>query len=146
MRQLSFLVKHRWKLTGVAIILGILLAAGQISQSAPLPVMPQSLASQIDSESAPLILDVRSPTEFAAGHIPGALNIPYRQVPSRLAELAAYQEQAIVVYCEVGIRAGIAQVALEQAGFQQIHLLDGHMQAWRQENLPIERTLPVSTP
>jgi rhodanese-related sulfurtransferase len=146
MQQIPLVSKHRLRLACLAAILGMTLAGAQIGSSAPLPVMPQSLAAQLESAQAPLILDVRSPEEFVAGHIPGAVNIPYRQVPARLDELATDQDRAIVVYCEVGIRAGIAQVALEQAGFQQIHLLEGHMQAWRQEKLPIESALPVSTP
>jgi rhodanese-related sulfurtransferase len=50
-------------------------------------ITPQELQGQHAAPQAPLIIDVRRPEEYAAGHIAGALNIPADQVPERLAEL-----------------------------------------------------------
>ena len=105
------------------------------------------LAEQIAQGSAPLILDVRSPEEYAAGHIPGAINIEYRQVPDQIASIKSYlnqpveaqpvEAQPIVVYCERGIRAGRAETALTEAGLPVLHLR-GDMSAWRASELPID--------
>ncbi|TDJ29602.1 MAG: rhodanese-like domain-containing protein [Gammaproteobacteria bacterium] len=99
---------------------------------------PSVLADRINTGNAPFILDVRSTGEYANGHIPGAVNIPYRQLRDRLSELMAYQEQEIVVHCQVGPRADIARSILSAAGFVRIHELEGHMRAWEAGSYPIE--------
>ena len=143
---MTFLSNYRFNGMLIGALLGIALIMGQVSWSAPQPIAPEALAAQLEAGQAPLILDVRSAQEFAEGHIPGALNIPYREVPTRLHELAVFQHRNIVVYCEVGVRAGIARIALEQAGFEHISMLEGHMQAWRQVGLPIDTALTITTP
>ena len=64
-----------------------------------------------------LIVDVRTPAEFKAGHYPGAMNIPLSSIPSRISEFGP-PDGTIVVYCRSGRRSGIAQRLLEQAGYQ----------------------------
>lgn len=105
------------------------------------------LAGQIEQGTPPLILDVRSPKEYAAGHIPGAINIEYRQVSEQIETIQAYEARDIVVYCERGVRANRAIAALvevgetagAEAGFSKVLFLEGHMRAWRRANLPIEK-------
>lgn len=63
----------------------------------------------------PLLLDVRTPLEFASGHIPDSLNIPVDDLRSRLAELP--KGRPIVAYCQVGQRGYLATRILMQAGF-----------------------------
>jgi rhodanese-related sulfurtransferase len=79
------------------------------------------------------VLDVRSAREYRSGHIPGALHIPHSQVSGRLDELQPYRDDDIVVYCESGVRARMAQNALTKAGFRRVHHLVGDMAAWRRE-------------
>jgi len=99
-------------------------------------VMATDLAAQIEAGTAPLILDVRSPEEYAAGHVPGAINIPFREIDQHLAELRSHPQ--IVVYCERGIRANIAETTLADAGFENVLHLEGHMRYWRAQLLPTE--------
>ena len=107
-----------------------------ISACANKPAMqPAELAAAIESGSAPLILDVRTPEEFAAGHVPGAVLIPHDQIETRIAELGA--PRAVVVYCKSGRRAGIAETVLEKHRFS-VKLLDGSWQAWQAAKLPEE--------
>lgn len=103
---------------------------------------PAVLAAQIEQGMPPLILDVRSPEEYIAGHIPGAINVEYRQISEQIETLQPYETEEIVVYCERGFRANRAIADLEDAGFSTVFFLDGHMSAWRQANLPIERSAP----
>lgn len=97
-----------------------------------------ALLEQIRSSAAPVVLDVRSPEEFRTGHVPGAVNIPHRQVGARLGELVAGKERGIVVYCEGGPRAEYAEQVLANAGFERIYHLEGDMAAWRMNRLPME--------
>ena len=79
-------------------------------------------------EAGALLLDVRSPEEFAASHIPGACNLPLPELEARFAELWPKQ-QPIVLYCRSGARSARAATLLRGAGFARIHDL-GAMLNW----------------
>jgi phage shock protein E len=70
-----------------------------------------------------MLLDVREPDEFAAGHIDGAVNIPVGQLGARLKELEGKQDKDIVVYCHTGHRSSMAQDLLKAKGFKKVHNL-----------------------
>jgi NADPH-dependent 2,4-dienoyl-CoA reductase/sulfur reductase-like enzyme/rhodanese-related sulfurtransferase len=71
----------------------------------------------------PFLLDVRTPAEFAAGHIPGAVNIPVDELRPRLDELP--RDRPVVVYCQVGQRGYLATRVLRQEGLQAANLGGG---------------------
>ena len=71
----------------------------------------------IETGTAPAILDVRSGDEFRAGHVPGALNIPFTNVSARAESIPAARDETVVVYCGHGPRAWIAGAALKRLGF-----------------------------
>lgn len=102
------------------------------------PMAQQELASRLARPGAPLVLDVRSAEEYRAGHVAGAINIPYLQIGARLNELNASRDRDIVVYCESGPRAETAEARLRQAGFDRVFHLDGDMAGWRRNRLPME--------
>ncbi|MGR9072408.1 MAG: rhodanese-like domain-containing protein [Gammaproteobacteria bacterium] len=100
---------------------------------------PEELLQAIESDCPPVVVDVRSESEFLSGHVPGALHIPFWSAFTA-DELSGYQApQPIVVYCEHGPRAAIAKFAFGLAGFENIYYLEGHMAAWRRSGLPVER-------
>jgi len=86
-----------------------------------------------------LILDVRSPQEYAAGHVPGAINLPHTSVASQIKTLQKHKNETIVLYCKSGHRASIAEQTLTDAGFKQLLHLDGDMDGWQAGNYPIEK-------
>jgi rhodanese-related sulfurtransferase len=95
-------------------------------------ITASQLATRLDGANAPVVLDVRSPDEFHRGHVPGAINIPHRQVGARLDELSIAEDRDLVVYCEGGQRTEYAESVLRQAGFTRVYHLQGDMSAWRQ--------------
>lgn len=84
-------------------------------------------ARRLVAEGA-MLLDVRTPEEYAAGHIPGAVNIPVQVLGGRMDELPD-RERTIVVYCRSGVRSANAANMLRGAGFTAVHDLGG-MGAW----------------
>ncbi len=72
-----------------------------VSHAGDTPKIDQaSLLKRIEKKDASMvILDVRTPEEYAAGHVPGAINIPYTHLPSRISEVADAGDKDIVVYC-----------------------------------------------
>jgi rhodanese-related sulfurtransferase len=86
-----------------------------------------------------VVLDVRSPTEYASGHVPGAVNIPHDQLALRMNELRGRDNAEFVVYCESGRRAAKAESILKAEGFLNVRHLQGDMAQWRAMHLPVEQ-------
>lgn len=101
-------------------------------------ISQQDLLQQIQLDEPPLIVDVRSPKEYARGHVPGAINIPYRQISDHVQQLRSAEARGIVVYCAVGGRTHVAKQVLAEAGFRNVFHLDGDMSAWEKSGLPVE--------
>lgn len=84
-----------------------------------------------------VVLDVREPAEFAAGHIANSRNIPVAEIDKRAGELPA--GKALVVLCESGSRSARAAAALRRGGRADVVCLDGGLAGWRQAGLPVVR-------
>jgi rhodanese-related sulfurtransferase len=80
------------------------------------------------------LVDVRSAGEFAAGHVPGAMNIPLEEIERRLGDLNA--EQTLVLICKSGTRAGIATEFLKDKRANLV-VLQGGTEAWVKAGLPL---------
>ncbi len=65
-----------------------------------------------------LLVDVRTPAEFAGGHVKGSLNIPLDSVQNHLAKFKNHKN--IIVFCKSGGRSGMAKTILQQNGFQNV--------------------------
>lgn len=73
-----------------------------------------------------LLVDVRTPEEFASGHLENAINIPHTETVARLSEYGGDKTKSIVVYCRSGNRSGIAQGLLVEHGFTNVHNAGGY--------------------
>jgi rhodanese-related sulfurtransferase len=84
-----------------------------------------------------VVLDVRTPEEFAVSHLPGAVRVD----PDRadLGSLAVAEESTVVVYCSVGYRSAAIAEALEAAGVERVYNLRGGIFAWANEGRPMIR-------
>jgi rhodanese-related sulfurtransferase len=87
-----------------------------------------------------VVLDVRTPAEFAAGHVPGARNISHDQLEGRLAELDSLRDKEVVLYCRSGRRTALAEDVLRKAGFTKLLHLDGDWLAWDAAHRPVEKS------
>jgi hydroxyacylglutathione hydrolase len=97
---------------------------------------PEELAQQLKGESPPSVLDVRTPREFADGHIAGAYNIPLDQLEGRVDELP---EAPLVVNCRSGYRSSAAVSLLASLQAAVATDLVGGISAWMAAGLPVER-------
>jgi rhodanese-related sulfurtransferase len=93
-------------------------------------------AVQLINHQNALVLDVREPNEFAAGHIANAKHIPLAQLSNTLKTLEKYKDKAIVVNCRSGARSAMACGVLRKNGYTQVYNLKGGIQAWEQAGLP----------
>ena len=124
-------------------------ASAPAAAGASLPsISPQALLErQAKGDSALFVLDVRTAEEFAAGHVPGAVNVPYDQVASQLAQIP--KDKDVVLYCKSGRRAGLAAEVLQASGYTKLEHLQGDMPAWSKDGRPVEggdATGPAKSP
>lgn len=85
-----------------------------------------------------VILDVRNPDEFSAGHIPGAINIPLPELEQRQGELKSHAK--IFIHCKRGGRAKTARDLLAGAGFTNLVCVgDAGMDLWIESGYPVAR-------
>jgi rhodanese-related sulfurtransferase len=82
------------------------------------------------------IIDVRTPGEYAGGHVPGASNIPHMSVVSRKGELAADKE--LVFICQMGSRSALACEFAAAIGFKELYNVEGGTEAWIKAGYGVE--------
>ncbi len=98
-------------------------------------VRPHDVAEALQNGRAPVIVDVRSPEEWAQdGHIEGAVLIPLPALGLRVDEIP--RDRPVVMVCRSGRRSQAACEALAQAGFDNVQNLAGGMIAWKRAGLP----------
>lgn len=89
----------------------------------------QDAALHLLAQSAPRVLiDVRTPEEFAEGALPGAQLIPHEQIARRIAEAAPDKDTPVVLYCRSGRRAEQAQEVLQSMGYRQVINAGGYQE------------------
>lgn len=133
----------------------LMLASPVFAQELPPPSMQKLEATQkhvrtigmeeyrtlVDNPGSALIVDVREPEEFAAGHVPGAINIPRGLISSQIWNLVGPSEKAdkdrpIILQCRSGKRATLAAQTLEELGFTHTTAVIMGLDAWEQAGNP----------
>lgn len=112
--------------------------AGPADDSTP-SISAAELLARIDRGDALHIVDVRSEGEFAAGHVPGAVNVPFTQVITRMSDVPGSDDQELIVYCGHGPRAYMAATALRRGGRTRLVYMSGHFSGWQSAGLRVER-------
>jgi rhodanese-related sulfurtransferase len=103
-------------------------------------VLDVDTLSDLVARQAPVtILDVRTPAEFEAAHIPGSYNVPLDQLPEHGRDLGSAIGGPAILVCRSGARARQAEQALRQAELPRLHVLDGGLAAWQMRGLPVNR-------
>jgi rhodanese-related sulfurtransferase len=93
-------------------------------------ITPAQLKAWLDdpSREQPVLLDVREPWEYERARIEGSRLVPMREVPARVAEVAADRE--VVAICHHGGRSMQVAMFLQKQGFKRVHNLVGGIDAW----------------
>lgn len=93
--------------------------------------------TQLINAGKTVLVDVREPAEFAAGHVRDAIAIPLGELGNRAAELEKHKSRTIVTVCASGVRSARAVDVLKKAGFAEVYSLEGGMEAWQAQGLPV---------
>ncbi len=100
----------------------------------------QALQGMLDSETRPLLVDVREPGEYSGelGHLAGSVLIPLRELVNRVSEIDGRKDAPVVTICRAGMRSATAAAILGRSGFNDVSNLAGGLLAWNEARLPVE--------
>ena len=128
-------IRMGWSVSIILAVVVVAAMAVKLYMSRGDDISQAQLMERMEQKSGICILDVRTVREYSSGHIPGAINIGHKDISTRLDELRPHADKDIVLYCEIGVRARMAQTTLAKSGFSNVYHLTGDMAAWRNAGL-----------
>ena len=131
-------IRNNLLLFAVAAVSGGMLIWPLLRRTTGGPWVSTAQATHLINREDALVIDVREPGEFGAGHILGARNVPVARMDGS-GELAKRKDKPLIVYCDGGERAAKAAGALRKLGFSRVVNLSGGLPAWQQAGLPVEK-------
>lgn len=132
-------VRNNILLFVVALVSGGMLLWPLVRRTTGGPWVNTTQATYLINREDALVVDVREPNEFAAGHVLGAKNLPLARLEAPGADLAKKKERPVIVYCDGGERSAKALATLKKQGFTRVANLSGGLGAWQQAGLPVEK-------
>ncbi len=135
----EFAVNHPFLVLAFVVLLVLVVANELKNATQRFASLTPAAAVQLMNNDDIVVLDVREPTETAAGKIAKAIQIPVGAVKTRIAELDKHKNKTVLVYCKTGARSGAACKELSNNGFDKVYSLNGGLLAWQEAHLPISK-------
>jgi rhodanese-related sulfurtransferase len=133
----QFLQKdHNFLLAATAVVSGAMLLWPLVRRTTGGPWVGVAQATHLINRDDALVVDVREPGEYQAGHILGAKNVSLERLDG--GELKR-KDKPVILYCESGDRAPKAAALLKKQGFDKAVCLTGGLGAWKQAGMPVEK-------
>ena len=137
-RLLQYIGHHPWLSTATALVVALIAVYEMRARSESLSsVTPQELIRLMNQGA--LLLDLRPPEQYHAGHLTGARQMSGEQILKAGDTLKKHKEKAVVVYDDTGSLGTAAVRQLIAQGFTRAFTLRGGLAAWRADNLPLSR-------
>ena len=128
-----------WVLILAALSSGALLLWPSLSRGGGAAAVGTSEAVRLINREKAVLIDVSEPEEFAQGHAAGARNVPLNSLQGAK-ELPSNKQLPVVLMCSTGARAARAAGVLRKLGHERAIALSGGLRAWREANLPLEKS------
>jgi len=137
-RLIEYVNNHPMMAAAVVVALVVVVVyESRLRATAAVSISSQDLIRLMNQGA--LVLDIRKPEEFAAGHVNGAKQLPSDQILTAGENFKRFKEKPVIVYCESGSLAAAAVRQLNLQGFTKAFSLRGGLAGWRAENLPIAK-------
>jgi rhodanese-related sulfurtransferase len=137
-RLIEYVTNHPLMAAAVVVALVVLVTYESRTRASAIGAISSQDLIRLMNQGA-LVLDIRKPDEFAAGHINGAKQLPSDQILTAGDNFKRFKEKPVVVYCESGSLAKAAVRQLNLQGFSKAFSLRGGFAGWRAENLPVSK-------
>jgi rhodanese-related sulfurtransferase len=131
-------IRNNILLIVVAFASGAMLLWPLVRRTSGGPWVNAAQATHLINREDALVVDVREPGEYGAGHVLGARNVPLSRLADA-ADLGKRKDRPLILYCDSGDRSGKATSLLKKQGFARVVNLTGGIGAWQQAGLPVEK-------
>jgi len=139
-RLLEFIGNHPYlaaAAVAAAVVVGVYELRARIQAFAALSAMQ---AVRLMNQGA-LVIDLRGKESYDSGHIGDARNIPLADLASQAEVLKKWRDKSVITYCDNGINGASAARALIKLGFTKVFNLQGGLEAWVKDNMPLAKTV-----
>ena len=137
MQRLLEYIGHHPYLAGAAVIAALAVLVAEIRERmSGFAALSSMQAVRLMNQGA-LIIDLRPKEAFEAGHIGEARNVPAADLESQADSLKKWRDRTVITYCDSGVNGAGAARTLAKLGFTQVFNLDGGLNAWIKDNLPL---------
>ena len=127
-------------LIAVAVASGVGLLWPVLANGAKAGTLTANGAVQRINREKAVVVDVSEAEEFAAGHVGGAKNVPLAQLEDKLTSTVKNKGLPLILVCATGARANRALAVAKKLGYEQAEVLSGGLKAWKEANLPVEKS------
>ena len=139
MQRLLEYIGHHPYLAGAAVLAAIAVLVAEIRERmSGFAALSSMQAVRLMNQGA-LVLDLRSKESFEAGHIADARNVPATELAGSAETLKKWRERTVITYCDSGVGGAAAARTLTKLGFTKVFNLDGGLNAWTKDNLPLAK-------
>ncbi len=145
-RYLDFILNHYILSLALAVVTYLLIQELFDTAFKKFDAVSPLLAVAKMNDSDTLVIDVREPSEFIHNHIEQSINMPLGKLPEELAKITDHKTKPVLISCKTGTRSASAAKLLTKAGFEQVFVITGGMDAWENDyKLPIKITSKQKT-
>ena len=135
MEQLIVFIGNHPLLVGSLVALIAILMITELRKGGQ-TISSQEVTSLINQQGA-VVVDVREKADFSKGHIVDSVNMPHNKVAERMGELNKHKGKPIIIVDAMGQHAGSVGKQLKEAGFEQVVRLQGGINTWTADGLPL---------
>jgi rhodanese-related sulfurtransferase len=140
MQQLLEYITHHPFLVGAAVLAALAVLAYELRARAQAFAALNSMQAVRLMNQGALVIDLRSKELFDAGHIVDARNVPAAELESQADSMKKWRERNVITYCDSGANGASAARTLTKLGFTKVFNLEGGLNAWVKDNLPLAKT------
>ncbi|MFD1558941.1 rhodanese-like domain-containing protein [Paraburkholderia silviterrae] len=94
-------------------------------------------ATQLINRRNAVVIDLRSADDFAKGHLPAARHLEFGELQAKVAQFVKNKSNPVLLVCQTGQQSHKALRVVKDAGFAEVHVLDGGVNAWQQAGMPV---------
>jgi rhodanese-related sulfurtransferase len=140
MQRLLEFISHQSYLAGAALGMAIVVLVFEVRERVQaFAALNASQAVRLMNQGA-LVIDLRAKDAYDAGHIVEARNVPMAELSAQAESLKKWRDKNVITYCDSGANGAGAARSLIKLGFTKVFNLQGGLNAWVKENLPLAKT------
>ena len=94
-------------------------------------------ATQLINRRNAVVVDLRPAAEFATGHLPSARHLEFAELQAKVGQLVKNKSNPVLLVCQTGQQSNKAVRVVQDAGYAEVHVLQGGLNAWQQAGMPV---------